>query len=272
MHPLRLPNRQDMTQRTGEAWRPRAFVRPKTGFVAELSAKLRRFLDLQAGAGWNDLRQLLLPLEGVVLDVGCGAQPYRPLVNPRATYIGIDTADARANFDYDVPDVRYFTGDRWPVDDASVDVVLCTETMEHVPDTMQFLGEMARVTKPGGRLLATVPFAARWHYIPHDYWRFTPSSLTRVLNAAGFENVVVYARGNAVTVACYKAMALVLPFLFPTSTSAAIRVLLRFIGLLLSPLLVALAIVANISLRFADGDDCLGYTFTARRRLEGVAP
>ena len=75
---------------------------------------------------------------------------------------------------------------------------------EHVPEPTAFLEHAFRALRPGGTVIITTPFAARWHYIPHDYWRFTPSSLRLLLERAGFEDVVVYGRGNESTVACYK--------------------------------------------------------------------
>src|ERR1039458_6922094 len=74
-------------------------------------------------------------------------------------------------------------------------------TPEHVLDTKQFLGEAARSLRAGGTILLTVPFAARWHFVPYDYWRFTPSSMDHLLREAGFAGVRVYARGNSGTVA-----------------------------------------------------------------------
>ena len=68
----------------------------------------------------------------------------------------------------------------------SVENVLATETLEHVSRPVRFLAEARRCLSPGGRLMLTVPFAARWHYIPHDYWRFTPSGLRQLLTDAGF--------------------------------------------------------------------------------------
>jgi hypothetical protein len=75
----------------------------------------------------------------------------------------------------------------------------------------------------------------------------------------------VYARGNAVTVACYKDMALILPLLLPQSGSRRARLARRVAGVAASPLLLALAAVANVSLRRDGGDDCLGYTAFAVR-------
>ena len=164
-----------------------------------------------------------------------------------------------------MPDTTYYEGDRWPVPDASVDVVLCTETLEHVPDPPAFLAEAFRCLRPGGRLLLTVPFAARWHYIPHDYWRFTPSGLDRLLSAAGFARVAVFARGNALTVACYKVMALPLSWIVSGGGPPWMRLPIRLACLPLLPAVILLAIVANASLTFRGGDDCLGYTALATR-------
>ena len=253
-----------MVFRAAERWRPPLFSPPVTG-PARLAAALRRFLDLQAGSVYRDVAAELARPHGVVLDVGCGAQPLRPLVNPADRYIGIDIAEAREHFGYDVPDTIYYSGDTWPVENASADLVLCTEALEHVREPAKFLAEASRVTRPGGTILLTVPFAARWHFIPHDYWRFTPSSLLDLLEKSGFTDVAVYARGNHLTVACYKSMALILPLLMPSDASLVSGVGRRLLGLLLSPALVPLATAANLSLRGKGGDDCLGYTAVARR-------
>jgi len=114
-------------------------------------------------------------------------------------------------------------------------------------------------------MLLTVPFAARWHFVPHDYWRFTPSGLECLLVLAGFSDVQVRARGNPLTVACYKVMALPLMLLFDDRPAMASRLLRQIIGVLLSPFLVLVAVVGNCSLRGDWGEDCLGYTVTARR-------
>jgi SAM-dependent methyltransferase len=185
------------------------------------------------------------------------------LFHPSVRYIGIDTVEAKAGFGYDVPDALYYDGLTWPVDGGSVDFILCTETLEHVYDTRHFLSEARRCLARGGRILLTVPFAARWHYIPFDFWRFTPSSLKNLLTEAGFHNVEVYARGNEITVACYKMMALVLPLLLPQRKHWVTTLVFRLIGILIFPVFFILAACGNLSLRGRGGDDCLGYTAVA---------
>jgi SAM-dependent methyltransferase len=251
-----------------EKWKPPPLEAPRTA-TQRWAQALRRYFDLQAGSVWNDISELVaehLPDQRrKVVDVGCGAQPYRSLLPGHVEYVGIDIAEAGARFGYEAPDTVYFDGVTWPTQAENADLLLCTEALEHVLDPAAFLAEAFRCLRPGGTLLATVPFAARWHFIPFDYWRFTPSGLERLLEAAGFRDVNVWARGNALTVACYKGMALFLPLLFPQSAKPAEAWLRRAAGAPLLPFFVTLSVVANVSLRAEGGDDCLGYTIMAAR-------
>jgi SAM-dependent methyltransferase len=263
-----LPDRENFALRTTERWQPPAFRAPRTRRDRAVAA-IRRTLDLQAASAWRDLRVLLADAHGDVLDVGSGAQPYRPLLPAGARYRAIDDAAAEEDFGYAMPETEYFSGDRWPVADASVDVVLTTETLEHVPEPAVFLAEARRVLRDDGRIVLTVPFSARWHYIPHDYWRYTPSSLRNLLEQAGFTEVVVHARGNELTVACAKIMALVFPALFPPGGGLGVRRAAAALGL---PVVCLLALVAQATLRSDGGDDCLGWTATARANAGPTPP
>jgi SAM-dependent methyltransferase len=257
-------DRQNLAQRQRDRWRPPA-LEPGRTTAGRLAAAVRRFFDLQAGSVWNDIAATVGAVRGKVVDVGCGAQPYRALLPSGTTYVGIDVDEAEAHFGYAVPDTVLFDGGRWPEATHDADLVLCTEALEHVLEPRTLLAEAHAALRPGGRLLLTVPFAARWHFVPHDYWRFTPSSLKHLLSEAGFTDVVVWARGNEVTVACYKVMALLLPLLMPQDAPTARAWTLRLLGVPTIPLFVALAAVGNLSLRGRGGDDCLGYTVTASR-------
>jgi hypothetical protein len=133
--------------------------------------------------------------------------------------------------------------------------------LEHIADPAAFLNRVFRSLRPGGRLVMTVPFSARWHFIPFDYWRFTPSSLQMLLTEAGFTHVRVEARGNPLTVVCYKIIALHLVLFFGANRS----LLGRALGILLLPIIGIIACIANLSLSMDWGDDCLGYTVTSLR-------
>src|SRR5277367_3468371 len=82
-------HRTNMLEAREEKWRPPLFSPPGNRW-SDAVARLRRFLDLQAGSIWNDLAGLLPHATGSVLDVGCGAQPYRELFSSVAYYRGID--------------------------------------------------------------------------------------------------------------------------------------------------------------------------------------
>ncbi len=262
---LPRPNRVESEE---ERWKPPIFT---AGNARSSAAVLRRFFDLQAGSIWRDLTVILSTASGTVLDVGCGAQPYRNLLPAAATYIGIDTTEAKSNFGYEIPDTRYFEGTEWPVENASIDLILCTETLEHILRPDAFLMEARRCLKPDGHIVLTVPFAARWHYIPYDYWRYTPSGLKSLLTEAGFTEIAIYARGGEITVACYKCMALIIPLLLPQCKSSIQKWSLRLLGLLLLPILIVLAVAGNLSLMGQGGDDCLGYTAVACLDIECAA-
>lgn len=257
----RLLRKSNMLERSGESWKPPIFSK-RQGTVNDLRAALRRFFDIQAASIWRDLSVLLRQAKGNVLDVGCGAQPYRCLLPSDCRYLGIDHAHA-SDFGYNVADTTYYSGDVWPVPDSHADVILATETLEHVPSPRAFLQEARRCLKAGGTLILTVPFAARWHFIPHDYWRFTPSGLKMLLCDSGFGTVYVFARGGATSVAAYKAMALILRLLMPQTKNFGPRLASLIVGIIALPALLLLALIAQISLVSEDSDDCLGYTIIA---------
>ena len=58
-------------------------------------------------------------------------------------------------------DVHRFDGTRLPFGDAEFDRVVVVDMLEHVADDGAFVAELARVTKPGGRLVVNTPHLKR---------------------------------------------------------------------------------------------------------------
>jgi SAM-dependent methyltransferase len=259
-----LAARRNLTEQAEENFRP-PLLKPNTSARNRLENFIRRFFDLQMSSIWRDLRYELAELSGSVLDIGCGAQIFRILLPAGVNYRGVDTRDAKKRFGYCVPDTYYFEGDDWNISGEWWDTVLCTEVLEHVLDPSDFLRQVFQSLRPGGRVLITVPFAARWHFIPYDFWRYTPSSLQFLLTTAGFRDVRITARGNPLTVACYKVMALQLMLLLGAEPRGHVMLAKRMCGAMLLPMLVMVACLGNLSLYSDWGDDCLGYTVTAVR-------
>jgi SAM-dependent methyltransferase len=255
--------RKNLLKRTFESWKPQPHSKASTS-PSRTAAAVRGFFDLQFGSISNDVSKFLQTVTGRLLDVGCGDQAFRHLVPDGIAYTGIDRGETLSSFEYSNSETRYFTGDRWPVENDGYDALLCTEVLEHVFDPATFLSEAHRSLVPGGRIFLTVPFATSCHDIPHDYWRYTPSGLNYLLASNGFERIEVYKRGNELTVACYKWMALILPWLFPQRSSRLATIAMRSVGLFCFPAFVVLALVGNLSLRYArEAEDSIGFTVLA---------
>jgi SAM-dependent methyltransferase len=69
---------------------------------------------------------------------------------------------------------------------AQYDALLASELLEHLPCPEAALSEFARVMRPGGVLILTVPFLSRLHEEPHDYFRYTEHGLRLLLRRHGF--------------------------------------------------------------------------------------
>jgi SAM-dependent methyltransferase len=109
-----------------------------------------------------------------ILDVGCGVKPYYPFFAGVASeYIGVDVVENPA---------AELLGpvEALPVEDASFDVVLCTQVLEHCDDPAQAVRELRRVTRSGGRVLASTHGVQVYHPSPADYWRWTHEGLRRL--------------------------------------------------------------------------------------------
>lgn len=114
-----------------------------------------------------------------VLDVGCGFKPYEPFFAPFAdAYVGVDSGDNAA------ADL-VGSAEELPVEDASFDVVICSQVLEHVDDPARVVRELHRATAPGGRVLASTHGVHVYHPSPQDLWRWTHEGLTRLFEQNG---------------------------------------------------------------------------------------
>ncbi|MCB0881609.1 MAG: class I SAM-dependent methyltransferase [Thermoleophilia bacterium] len=90
-----------------------------------------------------------------------------------------------------------------PVDDASADLVVCAEVLEHLDDDVGAARELRRACRPGALVVVSVP-AGPFRYDWTDRWaghrrRYTPEGLEALLADAGLVSVDVYAWGFPVT-------------------------------------------------------------------------
>jgi len=140
---------------------------------------------------YADLRRVLPGVRGRLLDVGCGEKPYAPWLNLKEIeHLGLDVQAA--------PGIDCVVGpaERWPIESATVDAVLCTQTLEHVADVNFFVSEIDRVLRPTGLLVLTAPFIYNFHTQEHgnDYRRFSIEGLRQLF--ASYEIVELKPQGG----------------------------------------------------------------------------
>lgn len=116
------------------------------------------------------LKWLDPPTGAHVLDNGCGvgyflfdlldAYPDRDLhcTGVDLSQAGLDLLERRKEIEgCDRIESRRADIGKLPFFEGAFDAVVCSEVLDHAPDPAGILREMARVTKPGGKLLITVP-------------------------------------------------------------------------------------------------------------------
>lgn len=166
------------------------------------------WVDLQ----WSLIVELLTRVaptaRGRLLDVGCGERPYEHIFRPFVSeYVGIEheasfkrTAAAESARKPDL----FYDGRRLPFEDGSFDTILNVQVLEHTPDPLHLLREMARVLRRDGVLILSAPFQFRLHEEPHDYFRYSPHGLRALCAEAGLEIVETHAQGSLWSVIAHK--------------------------------------------------------------------
>nr|QIP04562.1 class I SAM-dependent methyltransferase [Bradyrhizobium symbiodeficiens] len=140
-----------------------------------------------------------VPAGSKVLDVGAGSAPYRALF-AHCKYLTQDFAqlkDEQLRHGGYAPIDFVSQANAIPVPDASFDVIICTEVLEHVPEPIAVIREFGRIVVPGGHLILTAPLGSGIHQEPyHFYGGYTPYWYQRFLEEAGFGSIVVVANAG----------------------------------------------------------------------------
>jgi len=127
------------------------------------------FTDVDATIRFYTRVHALLKPSFVVADVGCGRgfhahdpvafrQDLLTLKGKCRRVIGIDVDDV-GNQNPLTDEFRLIQGDRWPLENESVDLCLCQFVLEHLANPETFFSESARVLKEGGFLCVRTPNA-----------------------------------------------------------------------------------------------------------------
>jgi SAM-dependent methyltransferase len=142
-----------------------------------------------------------------MLEIGCSQGDLLQAVqgDPRFEARGLDFADPPLAHARSLG-LRVDKGDLRSMNfaDASFDLIVALHVLEHVHDLDATFREIRRVLRPNGLLFAVCPCVthikarwagARWKYLgpPSHLWYFSPATLSRFLEKAGFS--ILHASG-----------------------------------------------------------------------------
>ena len=143
----------------------------------------------------EDLENAKNYMKGLVLDVGGGRKRgffERP---KELEWLVLDINKIFSpNIVADVQDL--------PIKSSEIDVLKCTELLEHVENPERVLKESHRVLKTNGILILSVPFNFGIHGDPHDFQRFTDHKLKKLLEN-NFRIMILKKQGLYFTVLSY---------------------------------------------------------------------
>lgn len=166
-----------------------------------------------------------------VLDVGCGnGELIRMLAEEGHECVALDLSENRlAKFKDKAKKlgIVQIQGDaiNVPLQDSSIDVIMCSEVLEHIKDYENVLKEVHRVLKPHGRIIVSVPYKEELMEMvcPHCGKRFVPyghlhsfdkSKLVSSMNHCGFNVRYSHVGPSIVSKIIYRSIRINIPLIF----------------------------------------------------------
>jgi len=127
----------------------------------------------------------------VLVDLGCGTMPYRPLFQQYVSqYIGVDLPGNQ------IADSWFDSDGKTHLPDEMAHIVLSTQVLEHVERPSVYLRECYRLLKPDGLLVLSTHGYWMYHPDPSDFWRWTGSGLQKIVSEAGFQVIEIRGLGG----------------------------------------------------------------------------
>ncbi len=125
---------------------------------------------------------------GELLYVGIAGDPRGGEYSPMFNGFNIKTFDISEVWKPDI------VGDitKTQFEDESWDVVVCVQTLEHIPNIFDVSPEISRILKSGGYLIIDSPWNYPYHGEPEfgDYWRLTKDAF-KLLFSKEFDLVMI---------------------------------------------------------------------------------
>jgi len=152
----------------------------KIGFRVKPNSRLRAFIDYlfirrtpSCILCDDSLVQLSPMLRGTVIELGGYKKlKYSTFATHAEKYVVTNISGDYDEF-VDILNMKYA--------DNSIDSFVCVTVLEHISDPRKAIHEIYRCLKPSGRVLLVVPFMYYQHGLPNDFYRFSSSALSEML-------------------------------------------------------------------------------------------
>ena len=126
-----------------------------------------------------------------ILDIGTAGDELRPNGKPGGNYRFFGEGNTYRTLDFDKTFNPDIVGDicNMPLEANSFDLIICSQTLEHVWDFRAAIKDIHRVTRKYA--IIDCPFIYPYHPEKEfgDYWRFSVSALERLAKEVGFKKV-----------------------------------------------------------------------------------
>lgn len=135
--------------------------------------------------------------KGVLVDIGCGRQPYKKDLLPYTKkYIGIDHPKVSKRYlANEKPDILA-DATKIPLPDNFANLTMMISVLEHLPNPTAALKEAYRITKKNGSFVTVTIQNYRLHDEPYDYFRYTRFGLKEILEKSRFKKIKITPLGN----------------------------------------------------------------------------
>lgn len=133
--------------------------------------------NLELRDKWVEEKLRKIPEGKIILDAGAGEQPYKKLCS-HLKYISQDFGEYDTSENKEALQMQEWNSRtvdilsdiiNIPLEDESVDVILCTEVIEHIKNPVLAIKEFSRLLKPDGQLLLTAPNCSLTHMAPYYF-------------------------------------------------------------------------------------------------------
>lgn len=146
---------------------------------------------------------------GKTVDLGAGRGKYKKIIKQYATeYISIDNGSSNYQFKKEneignIDLVCDLENEKIPLQNSSVDTIICTEVIEHIANPPHLFKEINRILKPNGYLILSSDWLSPYHPEPKDYWRFSPDAYKYLCQISNLKLIECNSKGGYYTMKYY---------------------------------------------------------------------